>query len=66
VTNWIVTLVNTAEPFDMVRSIVKAATVSEALDEKNHGHKGYWPRSASFHSVDVDSYSSLGYVFSEI
>jgi hypothetical protein len=65
-TNWVVTLVNTQEPFQTVQKLVKAPTVSDAFDEKYHGLPKFWPRSASFHSVDTDQYAQLSDVLSEI
>lgn len=55
-TNWIVTLVNTQAPFETVQKLVKAPSVVDAFDEKYHGHVKYYPRSASFHSVDTDQH----------
>lgn len=58
-TNWLVKLVNMVEPFDEREVVVHAATIVDAFDEKNHGLKTYWPRSAQFHSVGTDQFSLL-------
>lgn len=49
--NWIVTIVNTVQPFEVKKVVVPAETVVEALDEWFHGHIGFVARSASFHST---------------
>lgn len=51
-TNWIVTLVNTVEPFDMREAIIESVeTISEAFGEAEKQFPTYYPRSCRFHST---------------
>jgi hypothetical protein len=52
VNKWLVTLVNMEQPFDKKEVVVSAPTISEAFDEKVHGHPTYYPRSARYHKEE--------------
>jgi len=43
---WLVTLINTEQPFDEKKVVVQAESIVEAFDEKIHGHPTYYPRCA--------------------
>jgi hypothetical protein len=47
--NWLVTLINTEQPFDVKQVVVQTETIVEAFDEKFHKHPTYYARSAGVH-----------------
>lgn len=50
-TNWLVTLINTNQPFEKKKVIIHADTVVEALGKGDKENAGYYARSACFHST---------------
>jgi hypothetical protein len=60
-TNWLVTLINTIEPFDKKEEIVNAVTVQEALDKGESINDKYYARSARFYSVMTEHDYGIAY-----
>lgn len=54
-TKWLVTLINTIQPFEKKEVVVHSPTIQEALDEAESLHPSYYARGARYHSNVFDN-----------